>query len=359
MASCGIEFGVASFKGIEFEIRPVQYSGGHRVITHLYPFTDLHYNENLGRKPERFQVNGIFHGENFRDQLRTAQLVWSPPVTTGFGLTSQAIIGDFFEPTQNKTHSVTLLDWSFDFNPKACNYVEFTLDLIEVGEDVFPGLSLINGLIGAADGLAGILQSNPEPFQTTVPEIESGFNNANEQLNDLIIQTAPDGFVDTLSDSESLAPSGDSIDNVNGVREFFEAAIGRGANQEFFERATRIEVEGNGSEQGDLFALTALSFLLESIADQSLTACRLRDVREIILELKCRVDNPEIRTQLDCALQEIAGNVEFIQEFNLDGENNALVASYELYGDISRSNELIGLSRGVSGSCIDGVVYRT
>lgn len=72
--SCN-DYGTAKFKGIEFEILPVTYSGGRRILTHTYPFCDQHYNEDLGDLPEKFSVNDCFQCKDFRDKFQTAKRI--------------------------------------------------------------------------------------------------------------------------------------------------------------------------------------------------------------------------------------------------------------------------------------------
>ncbi len=123
---CGNEYGTAHFKGIEFQILPSTHSGGRRVIVNEYPFSDKHYNEDMGDKPQKFSVKGCFHGKDFRKKLWQAQRVWNKE---GDGI--------FYEPTQNKKHWVRLLTWSFSYHHKKINYVEFSLELVETGNNPY------------------------------------------------------------------------------------------------------------------------------------------------------------------------------------------------------------------------------
>ena len=101
------DYGTAKFKGVEFEILPVSYSGGRRILTHTYPFSDQHYNEDLGDLPEKFSITGCFHGKDFRDKFQTAKRIW-------------AVKGDgvYLDPTTNRSYPCTLVNWNYDFDHK-------------------------------------------------------------------------------------------------------------------------------------------------------------------------------------------------------------------------------------------------
>lgn len=124
-------YGTASYKGIEFEIESVEYSGGFRISTHQYPFLDAHYNENLGKTAEEFTVKGFFHGKNFREKLWIAKRIWE---TRSNGI--------FYEPTQNKIHNVMLKGWSHSWDNKTLSRAEFTLNFVEKADSPYPATSI-------------------------------------------------------------------------------------------------------------------------------------------------------------------------------------------------------------------------
>ena len=358
MSFCDVEYGIASFKGIEFEVLPVEYSGGYRVLTHLYPFTNAHYNELLGDKPREFKVKGAFHGEDFRDQLRTAQLRWGAPTALALGQQAGSLLisGDFFEPTQNETHFVSLVDWVYRFDNKKLNYVEFDLTLIEFSNEPYPNLlGAIQGLVAAVDGFGSTLSNNSDAFQEPLADTQEGFSNAADELTNALVINPTDNFTDTIGAIQNIEPRENATENVAIVNGVFETLISNGGGEALFNAASNI---GSGTKQGDLFALTGLQFYLESISQDGLTACQLRDFRTRAIALKNRITNIDIQMQINCLISEAGQSVVFIEEETLPGEYNALVASYELYGDISRANEMISLSGGVSGAAINEVVYR-
>lgn len=146
-------YGTANYKGIEFEIESVDYSGGFRVLTHQYPFLNGHYNENLGKNAEEFTVKGFFHGKNYREKLWIAKRVWE---TRSNGI--------FFEPTQNKIHNVMLKEWSHSWDNKTLSRAEFTLTFIEKGDSPYPATSL---------GIVASINNKIDEFVDIISEVST------------------------------------------------------------------------------------------------------------------------------------------------------------------------------------------
>lgn len=142
---CGVSYSEARWKGISFRVRPVSETHGQRLRTVTYPFWDAHHNKNLGRKPSRWRVRGVFEGPAFRDQIDAAKRVW---------LDGEA--GDFLEPTTNRSHRVELAeDFKLEFSETAVNCAEFTLDLVEAGEGPYPRSGTGAVVRGSVDALLG------------------------------------------------------------------------------------------------------------------------------------------------------------------------------------------------------------
>lgn len=147
-------YGTASYKGIEFELEDIGYSGGFRVLTHQYPFLDAHYNENLGKTAEEFTVKGFFHGDNFRTKLWIAKRIWE---TRSNGI--------FYEPTQNKIHNVMLKDWSHSWDNKTVGRAEFTLTFVEKGDLPYPA---------GSTGVIASINNKIDEFINDVSEASTG-----------------------------------------------------------------------------------------------------------------------------------------------------------------------------------------
>lgn len=61
----------ASFKGIGFLVDDVDTTGGRKLVTHEYPNTNKRYVEDLGELQETFTIRGFVHGADY-DQKRDA-----------------------------------------------------------------------------------------------------------------------------------------------------------------------------------------------------------------------------------------------------------------------------------------------
>lgn len=59
----------ASFKGIKFGVKVAGGSFGRDRIRHRFPLSDVTYNEDTGRSPRDYQIEGFLIGDNYLDQL--------------------------------------------------------------------------------------------------------------------------------------------------------------------------------------------------------------------------------------------------------------------------------------------------
>ncbi len=59
----------ASFRGVSFSVKAAKSSFGRELIRHRYPGRDRTYNEDTGRKPRDFQVEGFLVGPDHLQQL--------------------------------------------------------------------------------------------------------------------------------------------------------------------------------------------------------------------------------------------------------------------------------------------------
>lgn len=58
----------ASFRGVPFFVDTAEHTTGRRGVTHEYPFRDMPYREDLGRKARTFRVEGYVCGATYRAQ---------------------------------------------------------------------------------------------------------------------------------------------------------------------------------------------------------------------------------------------------------------------------------------------------
>jgi prophage DNA circulation protein len=58
----------ASFKGVPFLVDSVNYDGGRRVAVHEYPYKDVNFSEDLGRKRREYSFEAYVLGEDYEAQ---------------------------------------------------------------------------------------------------------------------------------------------------------------------------------------------------------------------------------------------------------------------------------------------------
>lgn len=64
-----------SFRGAPFKVDGHEHAGGRRLAVHAYPLRDRPYPEDLGRRPDRFEVEAFVLGADYmaaRDRLVAA-----------------------------------------------------------------------------------------------------------------------------------------------------------------------------------------------------------------------------------------------------------------------------------------------
>lgn len=351
-----IDYGRASYKGIDFEILPVTNTIGQRKVVNLYPFSDFHYNERLGKKPERWSVRGLFTGPDARDKLQVAKRVWN---TEGAGI--------FFEPMENRRHSVELNeDVVFSYDNTKINHITFTLELIEAANDPYPKraadlFSRVNDIIDDFISTTSDYYTSAMSTVSAFIDITTGFEAATEFVFDTARQTVTGaGFPDLISVIDGAGPDLDAAQTVETVISLFETADDISAATAFYEQSTEVRVAGNTTEaaQGNLYALVAMAYYFQIIADEGVTFTELRDFRERAAALKAVVPDIPVSDAIDALLCELGRGVDYIECKQLPGIHHALDASYRLYGDISRAQEIMGYSGGVSGAALSTLLYR-
>lgn len=353
MTNCDIEYAVASFRDIEFEILPVDETGGRRIVTNQYPFSDNHYNEDLGAKATTWTVRGCFHGEDFRDQLTTAKRVWSRP---GAGL--------FFEPTENREHAVTLVDVAWSFDERKLNYAEFTLNFVAASEEPYPS-NLLNraASVNTSVVVETYLSRVRELYRTAMKGVDDfasislGLLASQDFLtNAARMALAPLTYLSTIQAIGEAKPSRVPDDNLEGTESIYNAAIDGEAPAVFFQRASEMRLSGTpvAEVQAAMTGLIGLGYYFERLAMGTPNFADLAAFRERAVSLK--TVEPRIANAVDSLISTMGGLV--ADECVREGETaaNALVASYTLFGSIDRAYDIVRLSNGVSGARMPALV---
>ena len=352
--NCGVEYRPANLRGLDFQILDVSITRGRRVVTNLYPFTDNHYNEDLGINPVRWSVKGAFTGENFRDDLQVANRLWT-------------VKGDavFFEPNENKSHPVKVIDFVADPDATSVNYIEFTLELIEKGDNPYPGL--VGGLFGRVNSI----------IDNYISTVSTWYADAMEEINDVLsalqgfeaavdftlgiasLNAPASGFVETFSTISSTGFFNNSGTNISSIENIFETAASNDFPTLFFRQESEIRIAGNQiqSDQANMVALVALGYYFEDLADNGASYADLADFVERAEALKFVVNDQRISCSISDLILSLGSIANYKRTKTLTGQHHALVASYKLYGQINRASEILEMSGGVSGACLIDAEY--
>ncbi len=367
MTDCDTEYREATLFGVPFEILSSDHSGGRRVVSHEYPFQDDHYNEDLGDKPMSWTINGAFYGPEFRGSLAKAKELWK-----------KSGAGSFFEPTENISQEVTVVNWSIKLDNQKLNSVEFTLELVERG--IEPYLTI---------GLSGS-ETTGTIFDRYVDTVFTFYGSRIDKKTAKYLGVVLDfaefarghqsakGFLDNISRRFigagayrsviravlNLKASRNTRVGFDSTANVFEAvAI---ANQKvaetplsysptrpvsFFRSATELRTSSSfdANTPALLVSLLALGYYFEAISETSSYA-EIENFRARADALKAITDDPVMNNQIDALIMAIGRTVqpdcvEFIM-----GTHNALVSSYRIYGNVSQAYDLMARSGGVSGS---------
>lgn len=126
----------ASYKGIAFEVTSSTITAGRRVVLHEYPFRDLPFAEDLGRKARTVAIDAFIFGDNARQQ---SERLMAAIEAQGAGTLVHPLYGSMTcIATEGTQVSTELTD----------DYVRLSFTLTECGSLSFPSAA------SAADYLA-------------------------------------------------------------------------------------------------------------------------------------------------------------------------------------------------------------
>lgn len=354
MSTCGIDYGRASFRGIDFDILPSSRTQGRRINKTLFPFIDDHYNEDMGDMYDTFSISGVFTGEGARDNYTRAQRLWK---VKGVGI--------LFEPTGNLRHSVQVENINWQFDAFAINYIPFTLSFVEAALDPYPrsGGNIFSRLNEVIDKFIETASDYYVDFMTPINQFSSvltGFEAAGTFVYNTARQTVSGSGYSTVANTilraepSPLAP----VQTFDTITDLFEVAASNDTAVQFFRQSSEVRYAGDAVEaiQAEAFALNALAYYFDEIS----TGTTIDELEQFILraeDLKAVITDPRVLVELNRLIM-TAGAFNNIQQFKtVTGPKHALVASYHEYGDISRAYEILTNSGGVSGAQLNPVRF--
>lgn len=352
MPDCGVEYGEASYKGLTFEALPSESTDAHRIITHLYPFSDEHYNERLGRAPKRFKIKGAFHGEDYRDQMTVAERVWMQPES-----------GEFYEPTANRRYQMDLVSVTFGLPSEKLLYVEFTLELVEAAGDPYPSSDL---------GTFGQIPTIISEYQLTVRDVYLAVENAagsavdvitaiqsvNQFLENSIRQNLRGLFPNLRLLVDLFSGSGDYQTNFDHIQQVMDTAADADAPIDFYRQMSEVRITGTPEQeaQAAMTSSLALGYYFEQIS-KGINYDELERFRERAIALKGIAQDQRMIHAIDQLIIKAGQATNRIVIASVSGQHHALVASYLIYGNIDRASDIMSLSGGISGAAMQGINY--
>lgn len=354
MSTCEIDYGQPSYRGLPFEILQSSRTQGRRLSKNLYPFVDQHYNEDLGDVYDTFTISGVFTGERARDNYTVAQRLWK---VKGEGI--------LFEPTGNLRHAVQVEQITWQFEAFKINYIPFTLTLVEAAQNPYPitGLNIFGRINGIIDNFITTASEYYVDFVGPVNQFRSvvtGFEAAGGFIYNTARQTVSGSGYSTVATSIlSAQPSSISpITTFDAITDVFETAAQNESPTSFYRQGSEVRVVGNDVEavQGHAFALNALAYYFDDIT----SGTDIGEIERFITraeDLKNDVVSNAVKVELNRLIMTLGAleNVRTLSE--VEGPQHALVASYNLYGDVSRAYEILKNSGGVSGANLNVVRF--
>ena len=118
---------VASFRGVEFQVKASDRSGGRRVALHEYPGRDEPFPEDLGRSAKDFKIDAFVLGDNYdldRDRLQLALEEAGP--------------GDLVHPYLGDMRVQVFGKFRVRESAKEGRIAYFTITFVEAGKEQYP-----------------------------------------------------------------------------------------------------------------------------------------------------------------------------------------------------------------------------
>jgi prophage DNA circulation protein len=154
----------ASWRGVPFQVSQSEAIAGRRVHVHEYPFRDLPWAEDLGRRTRGIVIRGYLIGDDVADQLQELQ---DAAEEKGSGQLVHPLRGDL---------DVTLISLGSSDAWDEGRVVRIIMEFVETGERRFPssavdGQADVNAAANALDqtaaesGEKGILERLKEGYE--------------------------------------------------------------------------------------------------------------------------------------------------------------------------------------------------
>lgn len=140
------KFQQGSFRNVPFNLESTTFEGGRRVVVHEYPFKEINYSEDLGRRRREYSFEAFVNGENY--ESARDQLIAACENVDGEGLLVHPYFG---------TKKVVCTGMSVRESKSELGIAFFSLSFVEVGERLNPS---------SATDTASKLKSTVEELQS-------------------------------------------------------------------------------------------------------------------------------------------------------------------------------------------------
>lgn len=371
----------ASFKGVQFFVEAHTASGGRRTIVTEFPDRNIPDTEDKGRKARSFKVEAYILGENYfnqRDRLISACEDSSDP-----GELVHPFLGSKIVRCENYSFTETKLDGG---------YVQFSLEFVEAGQELFPSQNAdVNFNVNrSADALSqASQQSFAEKFSVIrrpqfvvdsatskisdftnqltkssndVPSTSEGITdlafsirNLNSKVLDLV--RTPDKLAEQMASSIGFlkGASSSSKDTFAQLKGFF----GFGSSDKPITQATptRIAQAQNQKALNDLTKqlafVEASKVAIEIPLETSEEAIELRtELLEVLDQQMLETDDDnvyqamqQLMSDLGKAIPQPEQDLSFISKVKNNQTTNSLVLTHDLYENIDFESDLINRNK--------------
>ncbi|OQB05771.1 MAG: hypothetical protein BWY19_00796 [bacterium ADurb.Bin212] len=195
----------ASFKGVQFFVEAHTASGGRRTIVTEFPDRDVPDTEDKGRKARSFKIEAYILGDNYfnqRDQLINACENGTEP-----GELVHPFLGSRIVRCENYSFSETKTDG---------RYVQFSLEFVEAGQELFPNQNAdVNAnVIASADALSAASQNSFADKFSVLRKPQFVTDSATGKVGDFTKQLT-DSLSGITSASEGTTDFAFSVRNLN------------------------------------------------------------------------------------------------------------------------------------------------
>jgi len=113
----------AKYNGVSFYIEDDETSGGRRIVTHEFPYSEIPATEDLGKKAKQWQIQGFVGGALYKQEAEKLQ-----------DALEQAGVGTLDHPYIGKNKKVRCTSYRRNETNREWGVVWFSMTLTEAGE---------------------------------------------------------------------------------------------------------------------------------------------------------------------------------------------------------------------------------